>query len=280
VGDARIFVDILNPAIAIENGAAVERPTMIFLHGGPGFDYLSLRPPFEPLADEARLIFYDHRGNGRSDHGDPSRWTLKQWARDLAMLIDTLGLDRPIVFGQSFGGIVAQQFALDFPGRYSGLVIASSLARFDLDAIVGNFERLHGREHAEIARQFFTRRTPGIEREYRSRCLPLYTVGRAPIGAVSIMNPLVSEHFFSIDGEGLSYDFSERLHEIAVPVLVLGGDRDPVVPVPNLRDMADRFAPGIADCVVLEHCGHGPGRDCPEPTLHILRHFIARVAAR
>jgi pimeloyl-ACP methyl ester carboxylesterase len=111
VGDVRLFADLCGTAIAIEDGTAVERPTLVCLHGGPGFDHLSLRPPLEPLVDTAQLLFYDHRGNGRSDHGDPAKWTLEQWASDLAVLLDTLGIERPIVFGQSPAGSSARRWA-------------------------------------------------------------------------------------------------------------------------------------------------------------------------
>ena len=58
-----------------------------------------------------RILAPDHRANGRSDVGDPSRWTVPQMANDVEALIGGLGLDRPVVFGWSFGSFVAQSHA-------------------------------------------------------------------------------------------------------------------------------------------------------------------------
>lgn len=280
VGDARVFVDIVGSALQIVNGAVIERPSMLFLHGGPGFDHMSLRPQFEHLSDVAQLIFLDHRGNGRSDRSDPEHWTLEQWSRDVAALIEALGLQRPIVFGQSFGGIVAQKFAIDHPGSYSGLILSSTLANFDLELVIANFEALHGREPAMIARRYFSDRTDEVFAAYNKHCYPLYSVSSAPIGQVSIRCREVSDHFFSRGGEGLHFDLRRQLHRIDAPTLVMGGDRDPVVPVAALEDMARSFSPGIAEYVVFDNCGHGPARDRPEETLTRIRRFVKAVNTR
>ena len=89
-----------------------ERPTIILLHGGPGFDHTPYKQLYAPLTQIAQLVYYDHRGNGRSESGSRERWTLDQWADDLRTLCDVLGIERPIVFGGSFGGFVALNYAL------------------------------------------------------------------------------------------------------------------------------------------------------------------------
>lgn len=278
VGDVRLFVDVVGSCLANVGGAVVEQPTILLLHGGPGFDHMSLRPDYERLSDVAQLILFDHRGNGRSDRSCPEHWTLAQWSRDVAGLIDALGLQRPIVFGQSFGGIVAQKFASDYPGRYAGLILSSTLANFDLEAVIANFEALHGRELAELARRYFSDRTDAIADEYSKRCYPLYSVSNVPIGAASIRYRDVAAHFFSRGGEGLHFDLRKQLHKIDAPTLLIGGDRDPVVPAAAMQEMVRYFAPGIAEHVVFRDCGHGPARDWPQQTLAMIRRFINRMS--
>lgn len=277
VGDARLFVDVVAPILIEADGITVERPVVLFLHGGPGFDHMSLRPHYEALADVAQLIFFDHRGNGRSDRSDAKHWNLAQWSDDVAA-IDALGLKRPIVFGQSFGGIVAQKFAIDHPGAYAGLILSSTLACFDLEKIVAHFRVLHGPDIAALARRYFSDRTDEVAEAYNKRCYPLYTVSHAPIGPTSIRYLDVSAHFFAHDGEGLTFDLRDRLHRINAPTLIIGGDRDPVVPVACLEEMARHFTPGIAEHVVFRDCGHGAARDRPEETLARLRQFVRCVA--
>lgn len=278
VGDIRLFVDVFGSALVESSGEMRGRPAMLFLHGGPGFDHMSLRPQYEALADTAQLFFMDHRGNGRSDRSEPRHWNLAQWSQDVAALIEALGLNRPIIFGQSFGGIVAQRYAVDHPGTYSGLILSSTLATFDLELIVANFNALHGPEIADLARRYFSNRTEEVAEAYNRRCFPLYTVSGAPLGAVSIRHSDVAAHFFSSNGEGLNFDLRPLLNRIKVPTLIMGGDRDPVVPVAGLEDIVRNFAPGVASKIIFPDCGHGPARDQPERTLAVLREYIVRVS--
>ena len=82
---------------------------LLALHGGPGLDGSIWFPGLEPLAGEGWWILApDHRGNGRSDAGDPERWTVPQMADDVEAIISSLGLERTVVMGWSFGSFVTQ----------------------------------------------------------------------------------------------------------------------------------------------------------------------------
>jgi pimeloyl-ACP methyl ester carboxylesterase len=83
VNGVRLFFDVTGEKLVPDGLRMHERPTVLLLHGGPGFDHSMFKPAFEPLADIAQVVMLDHRGNGRSDHGDPARWTLEQWADDV-----------------------------------------------------------------------------------------------------------------------------------------------------------------------------------------------------
>jgi pimeloyl-ACP methyl ester carboxylesterase len=109
------------------------RPIVVCLHGGPGFDHSTLKPFLGPLEDVAQLIFLDHRGQGRSDESTPSRWNLDTWIDDVAAFCDVLGVERPIILGQSFGEMVGLGVAIRYPELPSRLVVSSSLARFRPD---------------------------------------------------------------------------------------------------------------------------------------------------
>jgi len=74
------------------------------LHGGPGFDHASFKPDFSHVAEIAQVVYLDHRGNGRSDRGDPAKWKLAQWGDDVRAFCEALEIERPIVLGVSFGG--------------------------------------------------------------------------------------------------------------------------------------------------------------------------------
>src|SRR5688572_13195254 len=107
VNGAKLFFDVEGAKLVPEGAAMRERPTLILLHGGPGMDHTGYKPLFSQLADMCQVIYLDHRGNGRSDAATSDTWTLAQWGDDVRAFCEVLGIERPIVYGTSFGGAVA-----------------------------------------------------------------------------------------------------------------------------------------------------------------------------
>src|SRR5262245_55504030 len=107
-----------------------ERPTIVLLHPGPGFDHALYKAYLGPLlAERAQVVYLDLRGHGRSDRSSPELLTLETWADDIAALCDALGLEAPIVFGGGFGSLVAIRFGARHPERARALVLGSPVAR-------------------------------------------------------------------------------------------------------------------------------------------------------
>src|SRR6476659_8330186 len=115
VNGARLYVDVEGAGLVPDGPRMREKPTLLLLHGGPGFDHALFKPAFSAVADIAQVIYYDHRGNGRSGGDDPATWNLAQWGDDVKGLCDALGIAKPIVLGHSFGGYVAQAYATRHP---------------------------------------------------------------------------------------------------------------------------------------------------------------------
>jgi len=132
VGDASLYFEVFGQerSIAPDAKSIDRRPTVVGLHGGPGVDGGKLRFLLPVLADIAQVVVPDQRGHGLSDYGSPDEWNLAQWATDVKGLADALGIERPIVLGESFGGFVAQQHASSYPGHPDAIVIVSSGPRF------------------------------------------------------------------------------------------------------------------------------------------------------
>jgi pimeloyl-ACP methyl ester carboxylesterase len=102
VNGLRLFFDV-EGAKLVPNGPAMrEKPTLLLLHGGPGFDHSIYKPAYSALAESAQIIYLDHRGNGRSEHGPQDGWNLAQWGDDVRAFCDVLGIVKPIVLGASF----------------------------------------------------------------------------------------------------------------------------------------------------------------------------------
>ena len=282
VNGVRLFFDTAGPGLAITPDGPHEKPVLLVLHGGPGFDHWGMRFYFDRFADIAQVVYLDHRGNGRSrggDGADPSRWTLEQWGDDIFGFCEALGIEAPIVFGQSFGGMVAQAYAARHPGHARALVFSSTAARMRLDDVLDGFEALGGAEARHAAAAFWTHGRDEDIALYFRVCNPLYNTRprEEAAGRGVVFHWDVFRHFSLPAGEIWRMDLRPGLAAVQVPALVLTGDRDPVTPAAASRDIAAALRPEIARLDEMAHCGHGTFRDAPEETEALLRAFIAEA---
>jgi proline iminopeptidase len=272
----RLYFDVVGMGLAPEGPAMRERPVLLCLHGGPGFDHSMLKSALAPLADTAQVVFSDHRGQGRSEGSTPDRWNLDTWIQDVVDFCDALELEHPVILGQSFGGIVAMGVAIRHPDLASKLIVSSSIARFRLDRALPMFERLGGVKARTVAERYF--REPDEERleEFMAVCLPLYNPTPLDPDAITrvVRRPDVGFHFFR--GEGFSYDWFGELDRIRCPTLILAGVLDPITTVADHEEMAEAI-PG-ARLEVFPDAGHGVFRDKPEEALRVIREFVLAPA--
>src|SRR5205823_2492399 len=116
---------------------------LLCLHGGPGAPHDYLEPLEAMAATGRRVIFYDQLGCGNSDHPDnPSMWTVNLFVEEVGAIRRALGLDRVHILGQSWGGMLAMEYALTQPLGLAGLVIANSPA--SMSQWVSEANRLRG----------------------------------------------------------------------------------------------------------------------------------------
>jgi len=278
IGDARLFVDIDGFALVPDGTRMTERPVILLVHGGPGFDHTIQKAFARRLTDFAQVICYDQRGHGRSDRGGPAQWNLVQWADDIVALCGALGVVKPIVLGSSFGGIVAQTYAIRHPQHASKLILHSTTPRFALDRIARKFEELGGREAREVATALW--RDPGdpaLLGPYTRLCMPLYNRVRRDPAATrewGIATPDVLTHFYSLGGEGHRFDFRARLKDIPCPTLVLAGTDDPICPIEDAEDIVANLRPDVCTYRVFPQCGHGISWDDPDGFVSAVRDFV------
>jgi proline iminopeptidase len=278
VNGTRLFFDIEGMGWVPEGPILRQKPTLLLLHGGPGFDHSTFKPAFSALADLVQIVYLDHRGMGRSDPGPPDRWTLAQWGEDVRAFCDALGIERPIVFGQSFGGFVAQAYATRYPAHPAKLILSSTAARGDLQRILAAFERRAGPGVRAVAERFWRDINAQTVADYVRECLPLYTVRPAAdldAAARRIFRLEVLQHFSGRQGEYWRMDFTAALSRIRCPTLVLAGSQDPVTPLADSEDIVAALPPGLARFIAFPECGHGVFRDDPEHAFEVIRAFIA-----
>src|SRR5258708_31023848 len=105
-----------------------EKPVACVIHGGPGSDPSGCRAPLAPLTEKLQLVYFDHRGSGRSARGDKARYTLDENVEDMEALRRYLGLGPIVTIGTSYGGMVAMAHAARYPNAVSHLVLIVTAA--------------------------------------------------------------------------------------------------------------------------------------------------------
>jgi proline iminopeptidase len=278
VNGARIFFDSVGSQLAIDGDRMVERPTLLVMHGGPGFDHSTMRPYFDRFADTHQVVYIDHRGNGRST-GSPETWNLDQWGDDVKALCDVLGIVKPVVLGNSFGGMVAIAYATRHPDHPGKLILSSTGARLHLDESIRLLGERGGEKARSIAERFWSVPDAALMDDYQRVCLPLYNPPN-PNGAVlmaalkrTIVRPEVTTHF--ILGEIRTMDLRAGLAHVTCPTLVTAGDYDPVTPVVCAREIFDALPDGAAQLEIVRGAGHAIHRDEPDLAEAIYRRFLA-----
>lgn len=270
----RLFVDVEGPGLVPDGASMREKPTLLLLHGGPGYDHSGFKPAFSRLADVAQIIYVDHRGHGRSDRRPADEWTLDTWADDVVRLCDALGIAKPIVLGQSFGGFVAQRYLARHPAHPAKVVLSSTSPHLGLARKLAMFERLGGAPAREAAERFWTAPSAATWDTYNVWCKPHYNTRAADPQA----NERIVFHteilFASAGGEQQTMDLLPGLANVQCPVLVMAGTQDPVCPLADSEDIAAAIPPPWSRLAVFEHSGHGAWRDEPEAAFALLRRFV------
>jgi proline iminopeptidase len=272
----RLFADIEGPALVPDGPRLREKPTLLLLHGGPGYDHSGFKPAFSRLADVAQLIYYDHRGHGRSDRRPAAEWTLDTFADDVVRLCDALGVVRPIVLGQSFGGFVAQRYIARHPSHPAKVILSSTSPHLGLARKLAMFERLGGPAARAAAERFWTAPGEATWAEYNLLCKPHYNT-RPAADTDAVERIVFNEQilFTSAAGEQQTMNLLPGLARAACPVLVMAGDLDPVCPLADSLDIAAALPPHLVRLARFADSGHGAWRDEPESAFAELRRFIS-----
>src|ERR1700750_2517252 len=124
----RIYFDVEGMGLVPDGPVMRERAAAMVIHGGPGSDHTGFKPGFSPLGARLQLIYFDHRGQGRSDPADPATYTLAENVEDMEAPRRPLGLGPIVSIGTSYGGMVAMPHAARYPDAVSHLVLIVTAA--------------------------------------------------------------------------------------------------------------------------------------------------------
>jgi proline iminopeptidase len=278
VNGVRLFVDIEGVGMVPEGPVMRQKPTLVLVHGGPGADHSVYKPAFSALSDLCQIVYYDHRGCGRSEDGPRESWTLAQWGDDLKGLCDTLGIEKPIVLGTSFGGFVAQAYATRHPGHAGKLILVTTAAKVDFEQVYAAFARFGGKAAETAARDYWSKPSDATRATYREVCLPLYSTRRGKQDkswmARAITRNGTGVFFNGPTNEQGRMDFREALASIECPVLVMGGEDDPIMPIAFSETIAASLPSGLVHFERFPDCGHAIVPDDPDRAFQAIRTFV------
>lgn len=263
---------------------------LLCLHGGPGaaHDYLE---SLEAMANTGRrAIFYDQLGCGRSaTPSNPSMWTVELYVEEIGVMRQALGLDRLHVLGQSWGGMLAMEYALTQPSGLASLIIASSPA--SMIQWVAEANRLRAELPPSVQQTLLRHEEAGTtdDPEYEEAMMVFYRrhvcrVDPVPDYVQRTFQQLVEypEVYHTMNGPSEFYvvgtlknwDIVDRLGEIRVPTLITSGRFDEATPA--IAETIHKRVAG-SQWVLFEESSHMAHAEEPERYMAVLDRFLTDV---
>jgi proline iminopeptidase len=252
-------------------------PPAVVLHGGPGAHHDYLLPGFDALARGRELIYYDQRGGGRSSVSRETPVGWREQVADLEELRGQWGMEQLTLVGYSWGGLLAQLYAIEFPGRVGRLALVSPAPAWR--AMRHEFERRFAERNLapELQQQRAELRASGLREQnpaaYAQRVFELsvapyfYDPARAhDLTPFRVTGRTQQEVWASL----ADYDLRPALPRLALPAIVLQGEDD-LIPLDSTRTVAQLLN---ADLHLLRQCGHVPYIEAPEAFVSLLDGFL------
>ena len=272
-------------------------PLMV-VHGGPGASHDYFLPYLLPLARHNRLIFIDERGSGKSEKlDDVSQYTVENMVEDCEAVRQALGLGKVSLLGHSYGGVLAQAYALKYQKNLTHLILGSTfastrqlndaLAKMKAAMPATDREKLDSLEKAGL----FGKGLPYERGRYPDEYAKLaWGIGYFPYLYQRHPNPNAdpltdntstawdlyremwgSHGEFIVDGNLKSVEYVDRLATIKVPTLIIAGDHDESDPVMS-KEMHEKIAG--SKLVILPESGHMTFVDQPNIFVKTVSDFV------
>lgn len=259
---------------------------VVLLHGGPGATHHYFHPHFSRAAEFAEVIYYDQRGCGLSgyDRGDKG-YSVAQAADDLEALRETLGYDRWVVAGHSYGGLLAQVYTHRYPGSVSGLVLICSAVSFSVYADLQEtrqydyltyeerlaINQIAAADSLSLAQRLFNRHLAGDWKRqsfYRPTVEELARMALYEYVHDPEFRSEVLRDFWRFEPDG-------TIEEFSIPVLVVEGEWD--LSWSAEKPAALRAQYPSCRFMMLADAGHSPFADRPDEFMQALREFCGSL---
>jgi len=292
---AESFVDANGVLIYVKTLGAGK--PLVILHGGPGASHDYFLPYLLPLARTHRLVFLDERGSGRSEKlEDPATYTVEAMVEDVEAVRVALGFGKMDLLGHSFGGVLAQAYALKYQEHLDHLILCSTF--HSTNQMNEVFRQMKEKMSPELRRRIEEAEAAGLFGQgkdyeknryaddymiaawgegyfpylYQNHPDPNYSPTASGVMAWDLYREMWGSHGeFVIDGNLRSVEYGDRLATITVPTLITAGDHDQCDPALS-REM-NALIPG-SQLVVLPASGHMTFVDQPRLFVSAVEEFL------
>jgi pimeloyl-ACP methyl ester carboxylesterase len=256
------------------------KPVFILLHGF-GASTFSWREVIDPLSKIGTVLAYDRPAFGLTER--PLTWEGENpYSPEgninlLLGIMDAFDIEQAVLVGNSAGGTLATAFALDYPDRVQALVeVDAAIYRtMPESALLTWLLRTPQMDHLG---PLISRRLAGRQGEAFIRKAwydPTYLDSHPEVLA-GYRLPLQAENWdralWELTKANTASNLANRLDQINIPVLVISGAEDQIVPVENSERLAAELP--NADLVIIDQCGHLPQEECPQDFLQAIIQFL------
>jgi proline iminopeptidase len=287
VNGYNLFFDVEGLQFVPDGPIMREKPVCLVLHGGPFADHSHYMPDLSPLSNTMQLVYIDDRNTGRSEHIDYHTNSIKQNVDDVEAVRKYLGLDKVFVLGQSYGGMKAQRYAIDYSQNLYGVIIVDTAP--NAECIAADRVAKHVMEYG-TAEQYETWTSGALQTgkitftEYLSIMGPLYHGnGKFDFQAAYDSNQRVIKN-----DEGIAFQFGPggelssmdtfnlvpELSKVSCPSTIIVGEQDFICDVASNSLIHDSI-PG-SEFHIIPGASHEVFADCPELVFPIINDFVDR----
>lgn len=274
-----IYFDIAGMQFAPHGQGFVERPVLFLLHGGPGGDHLRFKQHSLELQDAAQLVFIDHRGCGRSKKTKMQEYTLKNNVEDIEALRKHLGLDSICLLGTSYGGMVAQAYAVRYPQHLDKLILVATAPSKEFLHEAKKYIAEHGslkqiamcevlwkgqfKNHKHVMK-FFELMESVYSTTAKKNSKKLYSKSNT-IWSHEALN-------YAFGGFLRHYNVIDRLKNIRCPTLILAGENDWICSLNQAKTIANNIH--ASKLKIFKNCGHAVAVDAHDAYINMIKKFL------
>ncbi len=287
IRNTEIYFDVAGMQIAPNKNVLIEKPVLFLIHGGPGGNHIHFKYDSIKLQQYAQLIFIDQRGCGFSKKDKKSNYTLENNIEDIEALRKYLGFEKINVLGISYGGMVAQGYAIRYSKNIDKLILVSTAPSYHfIETAKENLKEIGTKQQISVCEKYLWNGTFKKNRDvnhYFKTMDSLYIYNykkkkRRKLSTTKIKSKKI-DNILSYDvlNAGFSgflhkFNFIPQLKKIKCPTLIMVGRNDWVCVPAHSKIMADKISNSTLK--IFNKCGHALTTDANDKYIKSIKQFL------